>query len=126
VEGFLGEATARFRALVAVKSGSGSDPQIAEVLAVLSTAAKVAPGSPAPLHNQALVHAHRGDKAKARAAYEAALKRDKDFLPSLLNLAHILAAEREHGRARELCQRALTLQPSAAEARRLRAYLSSK
>lgn len=126
VEGFLGEATARFRALLAVQPGPGSGPETDEILAVLSTAAQIAPDSPAPMHNKALVHQHRGELPKARAAYEGALERDRDFLPSLLNLANLLAAEREHARARELCERALKLQPSASEARRLRAYLSSK
>ncbi|MEE2888298.1 MAG: tetratricopeptide repeat protein [Planctomycetota bacterium] len=126
VEGFIGEATARFRALVAHQVEATRKAEIAEVLAILSKAARVDSKSAAPLHNQALVHQHLGDQAKARAAYEAALLRDKNFLPSILNLAHILDADGEHAAARALCQRALALKPTDSEARRLRAYLSSK
>ncbi len=126
VQGFLGEATARFRAVIAVKNDPNRQAGLAEVQSLLSTAARIDPTDPAPLHNRALVHAQVGDQALARADYEAALRRDKDYLPSILNLAQLLDANGEVDAARDFCRRALTLKPNDDEVKRLRAYLASK
>lgn len=138
VEGFLGEARARFHALVAVKAEAWSDSEIMQILSILSAGAVVNPKSPALAHNRALVYQHLAARPKAgttlaadmrsraRSALEAALRLDEDFLPAILNLAHLLDADGDKAAARDLCRRALELNPSPSEAKRLRSYLESK
>lgn len=130
MDGFLGEAMARFRAAVLSSpeptKQSPAPAAYAEIVAILTSAARVRPESPSPIHNQAVVHQHFGNQDKARSCYEAALELDKHFLPSMLNLAVLLDAAGEKPAARDLCERALKLKPSDSEAKRLRAYLSLK
>src|SRR5690606_36933440 len=107
----LGAAHARFQAALLLPAEQAAEraAACADALAILSEAARLAPEHPALHHGRGVILAELGQHADAQAAYEAALRRDAEFVPALLNLAHLLAARGRKNEARVFCQRALEL-----------------
>lgn len=125
--GYLGEAHARYRALVA----GGKDPRQeqstgAEIVALFRRAGKLDPRNPAPLHGEGAVFDFLEDRERARAAYEAALRLDANHVPSLLNLAALLYEDDQKKEARDLWAQALNLNITAGEKREIRKLLKEK
>jgi Flp pilus assembly protein TadD len=127
VDGFLGEAHAGFAAaqLLPVASAVQAETEIEQVLAILTRAQEVDATAPGPAHTRGVILEHLGRSADARAAYESAIAKDAKFLPSILNMAHLLDANGDKKTARVYCQRALELSVSNGERRRLQKYLAA-
>jgi len=95
---------AAYLRLATLYVASGKDDQ---ALAELAEATKANPTSPLPLSLSGGIYERKGDLAKAREAYEKALKLNPRFVPAANNLAWLLS---EHGGNKD---RALQLAQSA-------------
>ena len=115
-DGHLGVALA-----ISVSDADSADFDAA--LTALERAAALDATSARPDFNRGVILERAGDPAAAREAYAAALARDGDHLPSLLNLAANQAADGMADAARATCTRALELDLSRRERRRVEAYL---
>ena len=121
IDNFIGEARARFLAL---DSAEEHTKEMLAILALYEQAAKIAPSSAEPDFGRGVIFAELGRAKKSRVAYERALVCDPQHVGSLLNLAASLAAAGEHSDARDLCHRALKLDLTSAERRRVQSYLA--
>ena len=115
-DGFFGVALAE--SLV-----DGAEFDAERALAALRRAATLDALSPRADFNRGVILDRVGEPERAREAYRAALTRDRDHLPSILNLAANAAAAGLDDDARELCRRALELDVPSRERRRLERYL---
>lgn len=122
-EGLSGEAFARFR-LLELRDAEPDDDEIAAVLLMYERASALAERSPEHEYNIGIVREFAGDPAGAQLAYEKALQRDPEHLPSLLNLAANLAQDERPEEAAPYCERALKLGPSPTERRELEKFLA--
>ncbi len=127
-EGHAGEAFAR---LLALRAGGGGGPaaEAAEAAALdaidalLATASRLDPGAPQHWFNRGVVAEMRGDPDTARSRFSRALESNPRYLPALLNLAASLAADGRGDEAVAYVRRALDLQPTDDERRRLLEFL---
>jgi len=125
--GYLGEAHARYRALVAGgKDQQGERSTGAAIVALFQRAGKLDPKNPATLHGEGAVFDFLEDRERARVAYEAALRLDANHVPSLLNLAALFYEDGQKEKARDLWRRALNLNITAGEKREIRKLLKEK
>jgi len=122
--GYTGEAVARFAAL-----RLDSDPETAaleSIVSLLARAGELDPRSPEPDFNRGVVLEFADDATAAQDAYRAALERDPEHLPSLLNLAALLGQAGATDEAVALCRRALRLGVTPGEKSRLEAFLAEQ
>jgi tetratricopeptide (TPR) repeat protein len=124
--GYLGEAHARYRALVARKKPRDRQPAGRAIVALYQKARTLDPQNPATFHGEGAVWELLGDREMARTAYEAALRLDPKHVPSVLNLAALLYEEGEKEKARDLWRQALVLDVTAGEKREIRKLLEEK
>lgn len=106
VDGLLGEAHARFQAMLAAEGEGQQDPDL--VLALYAQALQLDPEVVAAWFSQAVVLDHLQRQVEARASYEKALELDPAHLPSLLNLAANLSEAGEDDLAQQYLGRALS------------------
>jgi tetratricopeptide (TPR) repeat protein len=124
-EGHAGAAFARLMAL-RVAEETPAPAELEAIAALWRTAARLAPSSPDHEFNLGVVCELRGDAEAAQSAYQTALARDPEHLPALLNLAASLAASGRSAAAIPLVHRALALNPTSSERRRLQAFLAEQ
>lgn len=99
---------------VAHLQGGGYD----EALAAAAELERQMPDSPVPHNMAGGAHFAKKDFAAARAAFDAALAKDPDFTPAILNLARLERHLGNTAAARALCVRA-----TEADAKGVRGYL---
>ena len=102
---------------------AGADPT--EILALFATASALDPSSPRADHDRGVFLDRLGRVAEARRAYEDALERDADYLPSLLNLAASQADAGLLDSARANCRHALELEITRDERKRIEDFLTA-
>lgn len=132
--GYLGEAHARYRALIA--TGRNKDKEEAAqrsaataIVALFQKARGLDPQNPQTFHGEGAVFDFLEDRERARASYEAALRLDANYVPSLLNLAALLhegGDDSQKQKAKDLWRRALDLDITAGEKREIRKLLQEK
>ncbi len=122
-DGCLGEA--RARAELIPRDETAREPgAIDEVLELFGHAARLDPASPRADHDRGVFLERIEREAEAREAYEAALRRRPGHVSSLLNLAANQAAAGLDEAARANCRRALLLELTREERRRIEDYLA--
>lgn len=123
-EGFAGEATARYEILRLRGAAQVSATEVTAIAALFARASDLGPASPESEFGRGVVLELSGDAEGARSAYESALNRDPEHLPSLLNLAANLAEAGRTDEAKACCERALSLTPTPSERRKLERFLA--
>ena len=88
--------TANALANILMRQGQAKD-----AVAIAQRASEALPGNPTALNLLGGMRSASGDAAGAKAAYNAALKQDADFLPARLNLARLAVAEGRLAEARQ-------------------------
>lgn len=105
---------------------AGGRENLTEALDHLADAADLDARSSVPWFNRGVVLDRLERPADARAAYEAALARDGDHVPSLLNLAANQAAAEMFVAARATCERVLALALPDDDRRRIEQFLAGE
>jgi tetratricopeptide (TPR) repeat protein len=90
--------------------------QFEQALKVVADMQRKRPDSAQPLQVQARVLQARGDVAGARKSYEAALAKDRAYLPALSSLAALDMAERRFDAARKRYEDLLQVDPRSVAA----------
>lgn len=106
VDGLLGEAHARFQALI-TETAEAQDAEAERVLELYAEAIDRDPEVVAAWFSQAVVLDHLGRREEARASYGKALALNAEHLPSLLNMAANLTEDDKGDQAEEYLRRAL-------------------
>ncbi len=88
----------------------------AQALADLDDLQRKAPGNPFPIHLRGRVALVRNDPAKAREAFEEALKVDPAYYPSVAALAKLDVESKDYNAAAARFQKVLASQPKSLQA----------
>ena len=123
-DGLLGEAYARFelaRTLGAATVRQEGD----EIVQLYRLAAALRDLSPEPQFGLGLVQEELGRLAEAEKGYQSALRLDPNHVPSLLNLASLLAKSGRHVEAKALAERSLRLELTPSERREISRYVGT-
>ncbi|MCB9870581.1 MAG: hypothetical protein H6837_12045 [Planctomycetes bacterium] len=128
VGGYLGEAAAKFAAarLLPAASAPQMRTECAAVLSILAAGARIGVTSPGPHHSAGVVHEHLDQTREAKQAYEQALRRDRDHVPSVLNLAALLQRTGDRLGALDFYRRALKLELSSDERRKVQRLIEAE
>jgi Flp pilus assembly protein TadD len=124
-EGWLGEAQAR---LARAASDGITEDETDLILGLYAEAARLAPSSAEPAFGQGVTHDLAGSVMEAQSAYRAALALDASHVPSVLNLAALLAEsteEADRNAALILLRRALELGVEPDERQRIERFLAA-
>jgi tetratricopeptide (TPR) repeat protein len=125
--GYLGEAHARYRALVAGRQDRAAKQQSGDaIVALFQKARTLDPKNPATFHGEGAVFDLLEQEDRARRAYNEALRLDANHVPSLLNLAALRYGAGEKKAAQDLWRRVLKLDITPAEKREIRKLLKEK
>ena len=123
-DGYVCEAHARYRALVAGgKKQPARQSTAMEIVELFRKARRLAPKNPASLHGEGVVFQHLEQPETASRLYNEALLIDADYAPSLLNLAALLHGAGAEDQARSLWRRALDLDITTQEKRQIKKLL---
>ncbi len=124
-DGWLGEAQAR---LSRAAADGFADGEVEVIVGLYTEAARRAPESAEPAFGIGVTHAMAGAPVEAQAAYRAALALDAGHVPSVLNLAALLAESTDaadRAAALVLLRRALELGVTAEERQQIEEFLDA-